>query len=467
MSKRKWHTKAIYLGIALALALGLLLTPAVTPSDTTSADPGLSKWTKVATPEVNGTDRVIRADSDIKDFAVSSDGETIYAIGVEDGNAKLWKSTNGGATWSDKTSDLQDADDLPAGAEFVELSAVAVSPDDADFLVVAGMLDDGRPALVISDDGCAEFSNTGLENIAPDTEISPRCLDISKEYNGKNAIAVGTTDPDLVAGGGKVYFGEVGALIMGWKDISNAANYQGWMDSMAVTSLAFSPAYASDKTLVVITNTGSAAYLQCLKWAHYKAWNGNAVFSLFPVEIDKVVGFSDMALPSDYMGGISSDRNVFAILTGEVTDPEDDDYGKVVSRVYEINNYTPSQNCGPTGDPLLASIAYHGTADEGKAIVGQLAGSWSGSAPVAKSCCAGLGVWRTTEITDCCPDWDKSSKHPSGQLWAIVAYTPEGDKAYATTMGTGLADESAFSVSLDDGKYWNQLSLKQPAPNAA
>ena len=451
MSKTKWHTKVIYLGVALSLALGLLLMPAAA-----GADPGLSKWSRVTTPEVDGSDNVIRTDSDIKDFAVGPDGDTIYAIGIEDGDPELWKSTNGGASWSNKTSDLNDADDLPGDA-FSEVTAVAVSPDDASFVAVAGIVD-GQPVVVISDDGASGFASTGLEDVAGATEVSPRCLDISKEYgNDRKAIAVGTTNPALVADGGKVFLGEVGGLTLGWKDTSEK---DGWMDSISVTSMAFSPAYATDKTLVVITSSSTASHLQCLKWAYEKAWNAEAVFSAFPVKIDDVVGFSDMALPSDYMGGVSGDRNVFAILTGQVTDIEDDDYGDVVSRVYQIENYTPTQPCGPdSGAPLLASIAYNGEADEGKAMVSQLADSWSGAAPVERACCAGMKVWRTDEITDCCPEWKVASKSPSGQLWCIVDYTPDGNKAYASSMGTGLADESAFSVSLDDGKVWNQISL--------
>ncbi|GAI28574.1 unnamed protein product, partial [marine sediment metagenome] len=54
-----------------------------------------------------------------------------------------------------------------------------------------------------------------------------------------------------------------------------------------------------------------------------------------------------------------------------------------------------------------------------------------------------------------CPDWTGATKKPSGRDFALVAFTPDGNKAYATTMG----DESAFSVSLDNGKCWNQLSL--------
>lgn len=476
MSKRKWHTKAIYLGIALVMALSLVLVGVA------GADPGTSKWTKVATPEENGTDNVIRTGSDLKDFAVGPDGETIYVIGQWwDANVgayvpKLWKSTNGGETFSDKTKAIQKwdattgayvtkAEDLPAC--FAKFSAVAVSPDDADFVAVGGTLTTGAAGLVVSQNGAAKFVDTGLGTVATAagvSQVTPRCLDISKTYDDMKAIAVGAVDSATAPTLAKVFVVQVGGIALSWKD---ATLKPGWdskgTGSIAVTSLAFSPAYATDKTLVTVTNDGNNAYVQNLKWATEKAWNAAAVFGGFPVKIDDVIGFSDIALPSDYMGGKSATRTVFGILTGVVgpTDAKVDERGTVVSRLYQVDNTTVSLPCGPAG--LYASIAYYGTIEEGKAMVSQFAAGWplAAVAPTPTDCCKGLQVWRTTEITDCCPKWSKAAKKPSGQLWALVDYTPDGTKAYATTMGSGVDtfDESAFSVSLNDGKVWNQLSL--------
>ena len=120
MTKGKWYTRAISVTIALSFILGgLVVAPSV------SADPGTSQWEKQATP--TDTDLVILPGSDIIDMAVGgTDGKTIYAIGVwyddvrDDSmgrgvrpaatssatytKPKLWKSTDGGVTWKDKTS---------------------------------------------------------------------------------------------------------------------------------------------------------------------------------------------------------------------------------------------------------------------------------------------------------------------------------------------------------------------------
>ena len=112
-----WPSRVIYIAIALALAFSLVAIAA----PRTDADPGLTKWTKVTTPsEVNKT---IFPASNLYDFAVGPDGETIYVIGTNgkdlDGDGifdpALWKSTDGGATWADKTSKIQ-VWDATAGA---------------------------------------------------------------------------------------------------------------------------------------------------------------------------------------------------------------------------------------------------------------------------------------------------------------------------------------------------------------
>ena len=87
------------------------------------------------------------------------------------------------------------------------------------------------------------------------------------------------------------------------------------------------------------------------------------------------------------------------------------------------------------------------------------------------NCCEGVRVWHTEELDFCCPHWDGVCKDPSGFYMALVMYTPDGEKEYATTSGTidsyfvfsypdgTPLDESAFSVSLDDAVSFNQIGL--------
>ncbi|MEJ2047344.1 MAG: hypothetical protein P8X92_04710, partial [Dehalococcoidia bacterium] len=132
---------------------------------------------------------------------------------------------------------------------------------------------------------------------------------------------------------------------------------------------------------------------------------------------------------------------------------------------------------GPPGEPLLASIDVYGDADTGKLMIGEYiqwqntSGSDEGD-PIEAECCEGVRVWHTDELDFCCPQWEGACKNPSGAYMALVGYTPDGTKAYASTSGSiernfgsftvepvGLCDESAFSVSRDEGVSFNQIGI--------
>ncbi|GAG42697.1 unnamed protein product, partial [marine sediment metagenome] len=58
----------------------------------------------------------------------------------------------------------------------------------------------------------------------------------------------------------------------------------------------------------------------------------------------------------------------------------------------------------------------------------------------------------------CCLEWDESCKSPTGRL-IMAAFYVSADKAYAVALFGAPYEESAWSVSFDDGDTWNQLSL--------
>ncbi|MBA7502659.1 hypothetical protein ES706_01252 [subsurface metagenome] len=483
MSKTiSWPARVTYIFIALALALSLAAVAVAVPK--TDADPGLTKWTKVTTP--THTDGTIIPGADIYDFAVGPDGDVIYAIGkvpkrdVDDEpniDFALWKSTDGGATWSDKTAKLLKANVKPSGKlllEFDYLVQVSVAPNNADFVMVAGELTSGDPAVVGSTNGATKFYTTLAEYSLATGEVI-LCMDVSRGVEEVYDIALGTDDGNVWRYQAGTYWGGT------WVD-ATGTGYDGWQASTpgAVTSVAFSPSWSADKTLLAISTNSSAGktWLQTAKWGTTKGW-GNAVDRAskveFLVETESVQpisglaltlptdfhGVTGMALPSDYHGRESSLRRVYAYVDVKTS-------ANVTAGGYyfRIDSTTLSIPCGPSGFPWLGSIAYHGDHDTGDAMLGQLMGEGTTDDPYFTSVCAGIQVWRTDEIDICCPDWKTATKKPSGQAYALVAFTPDGDKAYAITVGeadysanSSYADESAFSVSLDNGKCWNQLGL--------
>jgi hypothetical protein len=449
MSKRrKWLTRAVSAGIALGLVIGLIGAGFV------GADPAKeSKWDDVSTP--SETDSVILPDSDILDFDVGPDGDTIYAVALvpEDGDhpegCALFKSEDGGVTWDDITDEV-----VEEGLEAFYL--VAVAPDDEDYVVVAGSND-----VVGSNDGGDDFSDTSFG----DSGIL--CVDVSPESDGKYNVALGTD-------GGKIYRYESGGYWGGsWKD---ATTYAGWSSSTCVTSVAFSPNFAGDDTVLAITGAASGTYQQAGLWGTTKAWNASAG-SPFTAAV-KIVdapplgpfGHTGIALPEDFVGYDSGLRYSWVYVNYDVdlsaSAPADakaafDEIGEVFrikGKTVDYAGICCERYKTTRSYPVMASIATTGEIDDGNLMVGL-------AAPTG--CCEGIQVYRTSDwpIDLCCPQWSSASKVPTGLSNCLVAYAPDGKTGYASTAGTPWddqsPDESAFSVSTEEevGKYWNQVGL--------
>ena len=415
-------------------------------------------------------EKVTMPGSDIYDFAIGPDGNTIYAVGslpartvddVDDVTIALWKSSNGGITWADKTAELLKKNvNLNLPAEFVMLSQIAVSPTNEDLVVVAGMDAAGNPMVVGSTNGARKFYYTSTVEGGVTGDII--CMDVSPGAENIYDIAFGTDT-------GKVWRFRVG-LLWGdvWRDATDTAKYPGWMASTVVTSVAFSPSWSADKTVLVISAdfTAGKTWLQTAKWGQTKGWGAEvdrAKAVEFKVDTNSLVpiqhtgyglptgltGVTGMALISDYTGYEPSLRRVYAYV--DATSPAITDGGYL----FRIDSTTLSLPYGPTGNPWLGSVACYGDHDSGDAMLGML-GVGAPASPDFTDYCEGVQVWRTDEIDLCCPDWKGASKKPSGRAYALVAFTPDGKKAYATTVGSGDCDESAFSVSLDKGDTWNE-----------
>jgi len=314
MTKGKWFARALHVTIALSFILGALV---VAPS--VSADPGTSKWEKQGTP--THEDKVILPGSDIIDFDVTGpDGMTIYAIGTlydlcnewwddavdpvgpAGGNGpfgpmdlfwdnhfpKLWKSTDGGVTWSDKTSKVLAAKNLPdlngdgaLWSDFTFFTAVSAAPDDPDFVVVTGWgydaagitvadIDPGAgtqaftyhyiPVVVGSNDGAGKFYYMGCSTVTG----MITCVDVSMELDDKHVIAVGTWDWEAQSPMGPVPLAGEGYLLDNasvwrydaggyWSAYwANTTSYTGWAPCDAVVDVEISPNFDVDDTVLAL-----------------------------------------------------------------------------------------------------------------------------------------------------------------------------------------------------------------------
>jgi len=479
---RAWPAKAMYILIAAALAISLIIV--AIPAHKVSADPGLSEWTRVTTPTTD--DWLMAPESVIIDYAVADEGEVAYAIVYQwDGEIDaplLLKSTDGAATWKDLTDALED--ELGTGESINVLMRVATDPDDSDFVAVALDVTGSSVHVYISTDGGATFMDTGevedggrffpIDFFVADLAVSP-------EDAGERDIAIVGMDDQ----GDAVIFRctVVGDSASAWKD----ARYDGWDDdpdfetnpdpvSMWVTWVEFAPSWNADRTILVTTvaptSTGPGpwdVHLQSGTWGTSEGWNADSVLAIDAVPIVKGVdlpiqfttydarALAGLTLPLDYSGRNSDKRYVWVWVNYYDPPP---DTACTIFRVKNKSVMPINQQIEDEG-LWLTNVSYLGYIAEGKAIAGVGGDGEDNLAP----CCKGVDVYRNTQITNmdiCCLPWEEACKPPTGRAAMAVSYV-SADKAYAVALwcefGFEDYDESAWSVSFDDGDVWNQLSL--------
>ena len=478
------------------------------------------EWGIVNTP--SWEDLVILPASDILDYDIGGDGDIIYAVLAIDSNCTevgwdeedgtwqefaLVKSTDGGVTWSDITANVAEADNLPDLQpngeldDIFSLTHVSVAPDDEDWVVVAGIFKNigpfpgGAPFVVASKDGGSNFSYTGdMEDVGAGTMLEIiHDLDVSIEVDDIHNIAVAGEISVGPGADGTIYRLQAGTwLSAAWEDTTA---YLGWDTGVTAGSDAamvavFSPNFDIDDTIVFMTVDDTITWDMGLPFLQSGIWEGgggtyndeagfpDAVLisadgdTLYTAAYPRSMG---LALPADYDGSDPGARAIYVYVNA--FNMTTNLLGGFLMRV---DNGSVSEPYGPSGEPILASIDFHGDADTGKMMIGEYfewdnnasspPGSW-----VHPDCAAGVRVWHTVELDPCCPNWELACKNPSGLFMGLVMYTPDGDKEYATTSGFieayesygggGMSnpgnpgDESAFSVSLDDGVSFNQIGL--------
>jgi len=228
------------IGFVIGLAASLLLSAA----PVSAGDLG---WNEFKLPSDATTSNVIlNADALTDyavDFAVASDG-TLYAVDGQ--NIWVYKSTDAGKTWSrKKPANLVAAASAPI--------LVAVAPDDPDLVAIVLAND----FAFASTDGMAKCSDLGL-TLAGAAVANPRALLISPDAAGKHHIAVGGDDG---AGTIEVASYNLGATVPSWTDLDGTGVGPDATDS--VLAMEFSPGFASDFTLALVTETaGTAVFLE-------------------------------------------------------------------------------------------------------------------------------------------------------------------------------------------------------------
>lgn len=401
--------------------------------------PATARFT-VATPVSGGL--LILRNSEVNRIAVGSDGKSIYALDAV--NSRLYKSSYGGRGWVNISSGIS------GGATWDEL---AVAPDTPDIVAV---VTNSRTEVCLSINGGTSSFPMGLAGkLAAGERV--RCLAISPPYGASvREIAVGTSTGN---GGGRVWVYAIPSA--GWTDVSSGA--PGWLPGAPpisgadVFAIEYSPAFAGDKTILAIVSSGPAPdtndtylYIGMRGVGGATTWN-NKAFPGYPVEIcqpgadtpGSPLVSADLALPSDYSGSDMPSRHVYACWSDGAGGSPDDD-------VYRLDD-TLCHRLNVSGG-ALSSIAYYGTAYQGKLLAG------------ARTAIPGelkTQVYFTSNPQSGLPTWRPSLKPPTGPNEAQVAWSPDGTVAYCgtSTIGGASHDQSAFSVSTNDGLSWDQTGL--------
>jgi uncharacterized repeat protein (TIGR01451 family) len=487
--------------------------PAEDDQDAVDITVELLRWTPVDTPgSIAGVTKELwngmnNTGAEINKLLVGNDGVTLYVLsGGPDtltsntGYPILWKSTDRGVTWSaDPTDNLMNTIG-PNWADYLPIWDMAIAPYDHNTIAVvldkdsAGV--NGPLEVWISTDGGDNWADTSFPPLAVNISGVISCIDISPYYGGKHDVVVG-----LRNGTGAVAIETLFVQAIPspgtWVDNSPSANCD-------VIAVKFSPSYIADGTIVaVVSGPVVSEYpnlpdnATCLVIGAHDTDNNTTDWASFGWVEVATSGFmnspdattiitADLELPSDFSGQSASLRRAYISTdAGNVTTEEDG-----IFRIDDTNVYV-LMDTSAVADRRISSIAYWGTYASGKLLVGEVLGF---------PCTATVPTWFTDSPTASpVPCWYPALKPPTGAANqgtcgsgskdghgnAQVAWSPTyGDRgvAYLATgsaaLGTFSApdgagsgewpdgylqhvylDESALSITRNNGETWNQLSL--------
>jgi hypothetical protein len=413
------------------------LTPASVKFTVATPKPEVITETGTVTPIVSTL--LIVPNSDVSHIAVGYDN-TIYALDSPHG--RLYKSDHGGYGWTDISRGLG------AAAPWTDL---AIAPDNPR---VVAVVTNGTEVFV-STDGGANFAATGLSSKLSGSE-RVQCLAVSPSF-GRRDIAVGTSTG---GGNGKVWVNILNGFPAGWQDMSTGA--AGWSNA-DIFAVEYSPGFAADGTILAVAATGPPPNSDStFLYIGFRDLGGNTTIwnnsSGYPVQISQSgqdtpgtpLTYADIALPADYIGTSPANRHVYACWSdntpggGASGNPNDD--------VYRIDDTVCYRLLVRTD--VICSLAHYGMFSRGKLLAGAVAAS-------TVSLFHGPQVYFTSNPSSTCPTWQSSQKPPTGPAQARVAWSADGGIAYCGTGSPagGSNDQSAFSISTNNGFTWNQIGL--------
>jgi len=433
----------LFFSIACSLLSVIVLLSGFIPVSIAHAD--VMQWSIAETPGDNNN--LIVSPSEVNSIALSSDGISFFATDIP--HSKLYKSPNGGYSWTDISGNV-----AGAGAS-LPVWNIAVAPDNPS-IIAAVTSSAGQPREVyISTSGGDNWHN--LDFPLPQNIGS---IDISGYY-GAYDIAVGTR-----SGTGT---GEL--MIYKMTGTGSWAN-QGF--SGDILAIAFSPDYGNDNSISLAASTGSGTFAYI--GIHDVNANATDFGTWGPVEITTAgagtspgatqIKTADIELPSDFSGQVGSNRKFFISIN--------DAGASGNAGIYRIDDSIIYCILQASGNTMISSISYYGSTTSGKLLAGEVKANPSEATAGISYC---LNAAASCPLASCLL-WQKAIKPPTGgadtgNANAQVAWSNDGNRAYCGTSSadvngspwpngytvTQALDESAFSLSADNSATWNQIGL--------
>jgi len=426
---KKKFTRILGVGLAIAMLISLMTVAA-------PASAATLKWTSFS-PYPSTTSSVLAA-VNITDIAVYGYGEVIYVGSVrEDGggtnNGLIYKSTTAGRSWS-------------ALGVSGNASLVAVAPDDPDVVAFA---DNATLTVWVSTDGGSTFGSLGVPQESGATvcdNISD--IAISALSGGIHYVAVAGAEQGEIA---NVWYWNIGAASPYWHEINDLPTIDAdTAGNSTALALEFSPNFPSDQTMAVLTFEAGALvagtdYVRVELYSFNQSkWNDDAGFSSYGVAVvsdDGITGVlsGDIALSPDYLGSDDSMRLTFVGVTLD---------GNTDAEKYNGLYRTSDTTVKALKDG--AAVKLHSVAYDGSTLVaGRLDSNivYYSSDPTASTPTVGAA---------------RSLKRPG------IDVTGQNERTVVAWAGAELVagtshNASAFSVSVNDGASFSDVSLLSPA----
>ena len=474
------HLRIFCLVCSLVAVSSFLVPGAPVNPSQVNAQAGIMRWDIVNTPNADpGKMDVLNpyiggnfTGSEIRDLSIGSDGTTLISAVTVDARyidpavppgplGIVLVSNTAGISWSASSyKHLRTRSDWPVANQVYN---VLIAPDNPNlWALTAGTIASGPNELWVTRDGGATWNNTSVPALVAGEAIG--AIDISVDYGrGRDLVLVTRTGAAL--GAGRIFVTSISGFTSWVQQANPSANL---MDFFAVR---FSPTYNGDQSFVVILATIAGTFynigMRDLNNNTTPQWvyPGEGVTVSTPTKT--TLSVADLSLPSDFSGQSASLRRAFVSLAQ--------------SGIFRIDDAVTATLLPTAG---INSVDFFGTYSQGKLIAGSVLGvpcvAIVPTIYMDTPCtCAGSCSMTSLKPPTGAANQGACSGSMAGIGSAIVRWNSDGSLAYA---GTGSAritngatwwnsganpwistlipdDESALSISRNNGDTWNQLAL--------